>query len=107
MRKERIPRLDQEINYIAEKQLKFIYSIMAFSVFMFLQFCFAKLAIIKNVYFLVTIAANVPNLGTSDLRARKKAGRNKLSEESNKGVSNIHNGYNTVKFGQKINEGMS
>ena len=61
----------------------------------------------KNVYFLIPIAANVPNLGTSDFRASKKAGRNKLSEVSDEIVSSIHNGYNTVEFGQKTNEGMS
>ena len=60
----------------------------------------------KRVFF-GTNSRNVPNLGTSDLRTRKKAGRNKLPEVSNKGVSNIHNGYNTVEFGQKSNEGMS
>ena len=57
--------------------------------------------------FLVPVAANVPNLRTSDLRARKKAGRDKLSEVSNKDVSSIHIGYNTVEFGQKTSEGMS
>ena len=56
---------------------------------------------------MVPIAANVPNLETSALGARKKAGRNKLSEVSNKGVSNIRNGHNTVELGHKTNEGMS
>ena len=78
MRKERIPRLDQEINYITEKQLKFIYSIMAFSVIMICTVLFGKISYHKKRVFFGTNSRQRSQFGNIRLKSAQKSGKKQI-----------------------------